>query len=275
MPYFGGKQRIAEQIVDLFPPHGHYIEPFAGGLSVFFAKPPAKLETINDMDGDIVNFWRVLRERPEDLIRACALTPHARAEHVASRNRDGLDALERARLVWVGLTQGRSGQLMRTGWRNYMNPAGVSLGVPGYLDGYVNRMAAAAERLHRASLECRPALEVIDDYGRYRGALLYVDPPYLADVRGGRNATTSYQVEMKHVVQHAELLNALRGVRAAVALSGYAHPLYDETLADWHRIEIRAFTGKGSSVDADSGKRTEVLWTNYAPQHHLLSEVSA
>ncbi|PZQ45669.1 MAG: DNA methyltransferase, partial [Phenylobacterium zucineum] len=120
MPYFGGKQRIADRIVDMFPPHGHYVEPFAGGLSVLFAKPPARLETVNDLDGDIVNFWRVLREQPEDLIRACALTPHSRAEHASSRDRECLDDLERARRVWVGLTQGRSGQLMRTGWRNYI-----------------------------------------------------------------------------------------------------------------------------------------------------------
>lgn len=275
MPYFGGKQRIADQIVATFPDHGHYVEPFAGGLSVLLAKAPARLETVNDLDGDIVNFWRVLRERPEDLMRVCALTPHARAEYSASRERGGLDDLERARRVWVGITQGRAGQLVRTGWRNYMNPDGVSLGVPGYLDGYVDRMAAAAARLHHVSLECRPALDVITDYGRYRGALLYVDPPYPSDVRGGRNATTSYQVEMKGNDQHAELLGVLRGIRAAVAISGYAHPLYDEVLGDWHRVEIRAFTGNGRRVTAESGTRTEVLWTNYVPHHHLLSEATA
>lgn len=80
MAYFGGKQRIAERIVALFPPHRHYVEPYAGSLSVLLAKAPAKLETVNDLDGDLVTFWRMLRDRPDELIRVCALTPHSRAE---------------------------------------------------------------------------------------------------------------------------------------------------------------------------------------------------
>lgn len=272
MPYFGGKQRIADRIVALFPEHGHYVEPYCGGLSVLLAKTPAPLETVNDLDGDIVTFWRVLRDRPDELIRACALTPHSRAEHVLSRNRSNEEDLERARRVWVGLTQGRSGQLMRTGWRNYINPAGVSIGVPRYLDGYVARMAAAAARLHHVSLECRPALDIIADYGQHEGALLYVDPPYLGAVRGGAGATTSYQVEMKSAAQHSEMLAVLREVPAAVVLSGYPHQLYEDALSDWHRVEMRAFTGNGRNVTADSGKRTEVVWINRAPVADLLTE---
>jgi DNA adenine methylase len=106
-PYFGGKQRIAERIVSLFPEHGHYVEPYCGGLSVLMAKPPAMLETVNDIDGDIMTFWRVLRERPDEMERACALTPHSRAESLLSKDRDGLDDIERARRVWVALTQHR------------------------------------------------------------------------------------------------------------------------------------------------------------------------
>ena len=272
MPYFGGKQRIAPQIADLFPDHGHYVEPFAGGLSVLFAKPPARLETVNDLDGDIVTFWRVLRERPDDLIRVCALTPHSRVEHTASRDRDGSDELEQARRVWVGLTQGRSGQLMRTGWRHYIQPAGTSIGVPGHLEAYVDRMAAAAARLHHVSLECRPALDVIADYGRDRDTLLYIDPPYPSQVRGGRHATSSYQVEMKGARQHVELLEVLGTVHAAVAISGYPNPLYSEMLSGWNRTEIRAFTGNGPKATAESGVRTEAVWTNYEPTPTLFSD---
>jgi len=89
MPYFGGKQTIASALVSLFPPHEHYVEPFAGGLSVLLAKAPSKMETVNDLDGDLMTFWRVLRDQPEDLIRACALTPHSRTEFLEAR-----DALE-------------------------------------------------------------------------------------------------------------------------------------------------------------------------------------
>ena len=77
MPYYGGKQRIADRIVATFPDHLHYVEPFAGGLSVLLAKEQSKLETVNDLDRHLVTFWRVLRDRPEDLMRVCTLTPHS------------------------------------------------------------------------------------------------------------------------------------------------------------------------------------------------------
>ncbi|MDI9627068.1 MAG: DNA adenine methylase [Acidobacteriota bacterium] len=105
MPYSGGKQRVAKQIVDLFPPHAGYIEPFAGALSVLLAKTPSELEVVNDLDGDIVAFWRVLRDQPEELERVCALTPHSRLETVLAGDREGVSDLERARRAWVALTQ--------------------------------------------------------------------------------------------------------------------------------------------------------------------------
>lgn len=117
--YFGGKTRIAGQIAALLPAHEHYVEPFAGSLAVLLAKPPSMMETVSDLDGDLMNFWRVLRDRPHDLERACALTPHSRAEHQGSYE-PAADDLERARRIWIRLTQGRSGQHhLRTGWRYY------------------------------------------------------------------------------------------------------------------------------------------------------------
>lgn len=137
VPYFGSKQRIADQIVKTFPPHRHYVEPFAGSLSVLLAKEPSVLETVNDLDGDVMTFWRVLRDDPEGLERECALTPHSRGEHALSRTRVDLDDLERARRVFVALTQGRSGQLMRTGWRSYRGGATAMSGCwPATLPGW-------------------------------------------------------------------------------------------------------------------------------------------
>ena len=257
-PYFGGKQRIADQIVAFFPEHEHYVEPFCGSLSVFAAKAPSRLETVNDLDGDVMTFWRVLRDSPEELIRACALTPHARAEHAGARHRDGVDDLERARRVWVSLTQGRAGQLMRTGWRYYIDRASSSIGMPGYLDAYVERMEGMAGRLHAVSLESRPALEVIEAYGRYPGTLLYVDPPY---VGGSRGTTYAYRHEMRSEDQHRELAAALQSVPAAVVLSGYRSPLYDELYGDWWSVEITASTQQGGAARR-TGARTEILWSN-------------
>ncbi|WP_165362720.1 DNA adenine methylase [Promicromonospora panici] len=258
VPYFGGKQRIASQLVALFPEHEHYVEPFAGSLSVLLAKPPAKLETVNDLDGDLMTFWRILRDRPDDLARACALTPHSRAEHGASRDREDVPDLERARRVWVALTQGRAGQLRRTGWRHHVTPTGTSIGMPAYLGGYVERMPAAARRLASVSLECLPALDVIAKYGADPRALLYVDPPYLGTTRG---TTSGYQHELKAEHEHRDLAAALLESRAAVVVSGYASPLYDELFDGWHTASINAYSGQGNASGAQ-GERTEVIWSN-------------
>jgi DNA adenine methylase len=180
--YFGGKTLLAERIAALLPPHQHYVEPYCGSLSVLLAKPQAKMETANDLDDELMTFWRVLRDRPLDLARVCMLTPHARGENAAADHRGGVDELELARRVWVKLTQGRDRGLRArgsTGWKHYVYPAGTSVGMPDYLDGYVERMAAAAERLHRVSLERLPALDLIAKYGAEPDVLLYVDPPYL------------------------------------------------------------------------------------------------
>lgn len=259
--YFGGKTLLAPRIAATFGPHGHYVEPFAGSLAVLLAKPAARMETVNDLDRDLMCFWRVLRDRTDELIRACALTPHARAEMLGARHRpEQLAEVERARRVWVLLSQGRTGTLRKTGWRHHTKPAGPATSMPGYLAGYVGRMAQVAARLARVSLECRPAMEVIAAYGKHPGVLLYVDPPYLGSTRGNDNA---YRHEMRSEDDHRELAAELRRCRAAVVLSGYPSELYDlELYPDWHRTTFRSGTGQGADGWAD---RTEVLWSNRTP----------
>ncbi|NJP70396.1 DNA adenine methylase [Streptomyces sp. C1-2] len=255
VPYFGSKQSIAPWIASLLPDHNHYVEPFAGGLSVLLAKRPSPMETANDLDGELMLFWRILRDRPDDLIRACALTPHGRAEMLAAHE-PAADELEQARRVWVRLAQSLGGQLRKNGWRHYVNPgAKGNFGMPSYLDGYVDRMAAVAERLHAVSLECMPALDVIGKYGRHAEVLLYVDPPYLGTTR---EATTRYRHEMKTAEEHRELAAALADCRATVVLSGYDSPLYAELFDGWHRYTRAAMTGNAKTSKA----RTEVLWAN-------------
>lgn len=259
VPYFGSKSTLAPWIVSLLPDHGHYVEPYCGSLAVLLAKAPSRMETVNDLDGALMTFWRVLRDRPHELARACALTPHSRAEYqMCADDADVTEELEVARRLWVMLTQSRSAALRpsKAGWRRYVNPSESSAGMPRYLDGYVDRLAATAERLHHVSLECRPALELIAKFGAHRDVLLYVDPPYLGSTRGwGAN----YRHEMKSEAQHRELGELLWDCSASVVLSGYASPLYDELYEGWYSERATASTGNGRRGEQS---RVEVLWSN-------------
>jgi DNA adenine methylase len=181
--YFGGKTTMAARLVALLPEHDHYVEPFAGSLAVLLAKPRSKMETVNDLDGDLMTFWRVLRDRPDELMAAAALTPHSRVEYQDSYDLDGCDDVERARRVWVRLTQSRTGTLRTTGWRFYEDPAGSGTGMPRYLAGYVARMPEVVRRIHGVSLECRPAIDLVRAYGEHANVCIYADPPYVGSTR--------------------------------------------------------------------------------------------
>ena len=259
--YYGSKHSIAEQIVALMPEHRGYVEPFCGSLAVLAAKRPSNFECVNDLDGDLMTFWRVLRDRCDELERMAALTPHSRAQYTETwPPPEAEDDLARAWRVWVQLTQGRGGQLRRTGWRYHEVTRGRGSGMPVTLAGYVGRFAAAADRLQNVSLECLPALDIVGRYGRDPETLMYVDPPYLGSTRS-RNG---YQVEMNAAADHVELAEALHACEATVILSGYTSPLYDlELYVDWHRHEISAWTGQGRAEHSKAdGRRVEVLWSN-------------
>lgn len=274
--YYGGKTTLASRIAELLPEHSHYVEPFAGSLAVLLAKPRSEMETVNDLDRDLMTFWQVLRDRPAELERMMMLTPHARAEQESAYDLEASsDDLERARRVWVLLSQGRGSTLRKTGWRFYRDPAGSTYSMPDYLAAYADRVPPTAARLHGVSLECRPALEVAADYGKHPNVLLYCDPPYLATSRN----STNYRHEMAREDEHRALAGALNECAAAVVLSGYASPLYEDLYAGWHRVELAAWTGNGirDGATKTDGKRTEVLWSNrpLADDPTLFGEVSA
>lgn len=258
--YFGGKTTLAPRIAALLPPHLHYVEPYGGSLAVLLAKPASRMETVNDLSGDLMTFWRVARDQLDDLLRVCTLTPHSRAEQEGAYDRAGCDDLERARRVWVSLTQARGGTLRRTGWRYYRDPTSSYVGMPAYLNGYLARLPPAAARLREVSLECRPALDLIEAFGQHRDCLLYVDPPYLGSTRV--SGCHTYEHEMPSEGEHRALAEALLGCQASVVLSGYPSELYERLYGAgggrWERVEMAASTGQGGKWS----NRTEVLWSN-------------
>ena len=255
--YYGGKTTLAPKIAALLPEHDHYIEPFAGSLAVLLAKEGATWETVNDLDDLLVNFWRVLRDRPQELAHVATLTPHSRTEYAKSCEDISLidDDLERARLTWVRITQGRKNST-RPGaashWR-YGQSASKGHSWPSYLSAYAARMSAVADRMKNVSIENRDAIELVEEYGQHAGNCLYVDPPYAAETRV---SLSQYRLEAAGEDFHQRLAAALNDCSASVVLSGYASDAYADLYPGWHSIEMKAPPSLGG------GARTEVLWSN-------------
>ncbi len=249
--YYGGKTTLAPTIASLLPAHEHYVEPFAGSLAVLLAKKPSRAETVNDLDGDLVTFWRVLRDQPEELERICSLTPHSREEYVQACGDLPEDDVERARRVWVRLTQGRSHSMKATGWK-FVRDATKRMPQGQFVASFASRLHPAAKRLRSVSIESRDALDVIADYGSEPQCCLYVDPPYLGSTRA-----SNYRVEMLDDDAHRTFADTLNGCKASVVLSGYDSPLYAELFDGWHRMDLPGATTLSGETD-----RVEVLWSN-------------
>ena len=257
--WYGGKFSHLEWLLPLLPPCYHYCEPFGGSAAVLLNRPPSPVETYNDIDGEVVNFFRVLRDDPDSLMRAIALTPFSREEYYVSVGPPGQDItdLELARRFFVRARQTRTGlaQTASLGrWANCKNTsrAGMSGVVSRWL-GSVDGLADIAERLLRVQIENRPALDVIKLYDS-DGTLFYCDPPYLHTTRGDAKA---YGFEMD-VPEHFALAAALHAVKGKAALSGYRCDLLDSLYEGWRRYDAPP-----KSCHSVKAIRQESVWMNY------------
>jgi DNA adenine methylase len=250
--YFGGKHTLAPKIVEMFPDHDVYIEPFFGSGAVFFAKPPSRVEIINDASREIVTFFRALRDDLDELERVCALSPYAVDEYRSASFDDDIDDIERARRFWVRINQS-FGQTANdsTGWSS-----NTAFRCAHSTLRKVGRFAAAAERLQNAQIDNRDAIELIEARAT-DDTVIYADPPYVHETRTG----TGYRHEMSND-DHARLADALNATPATVFLSGYDSSAYAELYAGWHRVE---FPSRVVGRDASRRDAIEVIWTNRRP----------
>ncbi len=261
--WYGGKFSHLDWLLPLLPSCHHYCEPFAGSAAVLINREPSPIETYNDMDGEVCNFFRVLRDQKDSLIEAIGLTPFSREEfELACKLDPEATAHERARRFYVRARQVRTGlaQTATLGrWANCKNTsrAGMSGVVSRWL-GAVDQLPFIAERLLRVQIENRPAEEIIKIYDA-PGTLFYCDPPYVHSTRGDSKA---YGHEMQDE-QHVSLAKALNECQGRVAISNYECALMDELYPTplWHKTVSHARTNH-----ATKGTRTEVLWTNYNPK---------
>lgn len=260
--WYGGKFSHLDWLLPLLPEAHHYCEPFAGSAAVLLNRDPSPVETYNDIDGEVANFFRVLREQAAELERLIALTPFSREEFHRAIIGDASEAsdLERARRFYIKARQTRTGlaQTSTLGrWANCKNTsrAGMSGVVSRWLGG-VEALPEIAVRLLRVQIENRPAIDVVKLYDGPR-TLFYCDPPYLHATRGDAKA---YGFEMNEQ-EHREFATVVDGCEGMVAVSGYDHPLMDELFPPgrWRKT-----LGADKVNHSTKGVRQEGLWTNFA-----------
>jgi len=260
--WYGGKYSHLDWLLPLLPSSTHFCDVFGGSAAVLINRPPSSVETYNDLDSELVNFFRVLRTQKDALSEAIGLTPFSREELRLSCQpvTPDVSELERARRFYVRARQVRTGlaQTASEGrWAHckLTSRAGMAGAVSRWL-GAVEDLPLIAQRLLRVQIENAPALEVIARYDSSE-TLFYCDPPYVHGSRGDRNA---YAFEMTDS-QHEDLARALHGVQGKVALSGYHSSLYEVLYSGWYATE-----GPTKLVHSVKQERTEVLWTNYDPR---------
>ena len=260
--YHGGKFRLASWITSYFPAHRCYVEPFGGAASVLLRKQPSEAEVYNDLDGEIVNLFRVLRdaEQSRKLVEACALTPYSREEfNCAYQPTD--DVVERARRTVVraamgfgsaGATKGCTGFRLDTK-RNSATAQAIFARQP-------DNLAAVASRFAGVLVENRDAIQCMLDHDT-ENTLHFVDPPYVHDTRVNVAKNSAYRHEMTNS-EHLALLEEIKALQGMVIICGYVSDLYNDALSSWRRV-TRTTSANGQ---AGSVPRTECLWINQAAQ---------
>ena len=252
--YPGSKWRIADFIISHFPAHHSYLEPFFGSGAVLFNKSASNIETINDLSGDVINLFRVIREEPEELARKITLTPYSRAEYEAAWMGNPEDKIGKARDFLIKSWQGhgfRSNE--KTGWKNDVIGRERSYAVRCW-NNLPDYIVQAAKRLKQVQIEQMDAMEIIKRFN-HPGVLIYADPPYLLSTRSTRNKE-QYDHEMISEEEHLRLLETLLQHKGYVIISGYDNELYNKTLKGWSKANGKSNTDGGEY-------RTETIWFNF------------
>lgn len=258
LKYPGAKNRLTNWIIQFIPEHKVYLEPYFGSGAVFFNKPKSKIETINDMDGEAVNLFRVTREHPAELAKAVETTPYSREEYEKAYYKNTADTeIERARKFlircWLGIGNSNT---YKNGFRTSQQSSSPK--TTEHWGELPERILIATERLKHAQIENLDALELLKRYDT-KDVFIYLDPPYLPEVR----KTHLYKCEMT-TEDHIKLLNEIKFHPGRILLSGYDNELYNKILNGWNKAQ--------KQTQAECGiKRTETLWYNYEAEYEQIT----
>lgn len=254
LKYPGSKWKISDWIISNFPKHHSYVEPYFGSGAVFFSKAPSAIETINDLDDDVINLFTCIRDNATELSRAITMTPYSRKIYDISFDTVPTEPIEKARQFLIRCWQGHGFRTngYKVGWKNDVQGRENMYAVSNWyrLPEWIMQIV---DRLKQVQIECRPALEVIKRFD-YPNVLIYLDPTYLLNTRTAKQ----YKHEMTEH-DHVELLEVLLQHKGKVILSGYQSELYDKTLKGWSKICTK---GYAEYYGAD---RKEIIWMNYEP----------
>lgn len=250
--YHGGKSKIAEWVISYFPKHDIYVEPFGGGASILLNKMPAISEIYNDLNMEVVNFFRVLRsERSDELIEAIELTPYARDEFDMSYEECDC-VVEKARRTAIRSMMSFGGNGMSNSKTGFRATANNKTSAPARFANYPKDLERVVNRFKQVTIENRNAIELLKIHDS-KNTLFYLDPPYVMDSRKCKSRL--YKHEMTDD-EHRDLAAVIKQLKGKVIISGYPSELYNELYADFRRVE------KISQANSLNGgvPTVEVLW---------------
>ena len=256
--YPGSKWSIANWIINFFPSHHSYLEPFAGSLAVLLNKPRSNIETVNDLDGNVVNLFEWIKNDPEKLAHEIYYTPYSRQVYDKAFATNPKDSLKKAVNFYIRLNMGygfrTNGE--KVGWKNDVQGRERAYAAKGWCE-LPKKIMMVAERLREVQIENKSAVELIPRFN-YPNVLIYADPPYMLGTRHGKQ----YQKEMDDK-DHEALLQVLKQHKGPVLISGYKSDLYSRELSDWQQRETTCYSQVGS-------KKCEVLWMNFEPADQMV-----
>lgn len=258
--YHGGKFRLAPWIIEQMPEHVCYVEPFGGAAGVLLQKPRSYSEVYNDLDGEVVNLFRVLRnpELNQRLQDVCRLTPYSRDEFCHAQE-PATDSVERARRMVVRACMGFGSAACIGGNSGFRGDSKRKYATAAHLwERYPENLAALCQRLHGVIIENKDALSVMRAHDA-ETTLHYIDPPYVPETRVQGNRYYAHEMTVEG---HEQLLAVARTMTGMVMISGYDAEVYNDMLSGWAKTEkaSRISAGRGTKV------RTECLWLNPAAQ---------
>lgn len=255
--WHGGKFYQAWRIIQHFPPHHTYLEPFGGAASVLLNKPPSPVEVYNDLDGKITGLFRIIRNHGEEFGKRLALTPYSEIEFRNARQ-EAADEIEQARRDYVLWRQSIGGRGDSFSFTLHRVRRGMADVVSGYLSAIDEQLPLIVERLRSVQILCRPAIEVIQTWDS-PDTLCYCDPPYVHSTRE-KGSRSTYGVEMTDE-DHRKLAEVLRSCQSKVVLSGYPSVLYDELYGDWRTVSFDM--ANHAAGGRAKGRKQETLWMNW------------